>query len=205
MAKVKIDTSKPIVGIGSKLDAVGAVCDVVGMTDIPVVSQCGDLVSAGISVATGDYIGAALSVGSMIPIAGKAAETAKIAHKAKKFGAVKWSDSADNFFKTGKAPSPKTAPKVPQQPTKTQAQAKSETPEKEIMERQMDNTAGRKLDIMDNGTPYCPQKFDLAEQLQKRNQHVDINAKRYRDWAGWIEMNKWRYNTVSACKKMLYP
>lgn len=85
MAKIQpTNTSQPIVGLGTKLDAIGGVCDVIGMTDIPIVSQGAELVSAGISLATGDYIGAALSVGSMIPVVGKAAEAAKVAHKAKR-------------------------------------------------------------------------------------------------------------------------
>jgi hypothetical protein len=82
--KKTTDTSGIIVGLGSKLDAVEAVCDVIGMTDIPVVSQGTELISAGICVARGDYIGAGLSIGSMVPGVGKAAETAKIAYKSKK-------------------------------------------------------------------------------------------------------------------------
>ncbi len=56
--------------------------DVAGMTDIPVVSQLAELGSAGISVYNGDYVGAGLSVGSMIPIAGKAFEGTKAARLA---------------------------------------------------------------------------------------------------------------------------
>ncbi len=52
--------------------------DVAGMTDIPVVSQIAELGSAGISLYNGDYVGAGLGVASMIPIAGKWAESAKM-------------------------------------------------------------------------------------------------------------------------------
>jgi hypothetical protein len=52
--------------------------DVAGMTDIPVVSQIAELGSAGISLYNGDYVGAGLGVVSMIPIAGKWAESAKM-------------------------------------------------------------------------------------------------------------------------------
>lgn len=150
MEKIKpIDTSKPITGIGSKLDAFGVACDVIGMTDIPFVSQGAEIVSAGISVATGDYIGAALSVGSMIPIAGKAAEAAKVAHKAKRVAdgvsaaqkeaklltltARKADDIVDVAKQSGKQ-SQGVTKSVPQQPSKTQAKTAKKQPEKEIKE-----------------------------------------------------------------------
>jgi hypothetical protein len=52
--------------------------DIAGMTEIPGVSQLAELGSAGISLYNGDYVGAGLGVASMIPIAGKWAEAAKI-------------------------------------------------------------------------------------------------------------------------------
>jgi len=58
--------------------------DVVGMTEIPVVSQLADLGSAGISAYNGDYVGATLSMGAMIPIVGKAFEGARAARFAEK-------------------------------------------------------------------------------------------------------------------------
>lgn len=58
--------------------------DVVGMTEIPVVSQLADLGSAGISVYNGDYVGATLSMGAMIPIVGKAFEGTRAARFAEK-------------------------------------------------------------------------------------------------------------------------
>lgn len=52
--------------------------DVTGMTEIPIVSQLAELGSAGISLYNGDYVGAGLGVASMLPIAGKWAEAAKV-------------------------------------------------------------------------------------------------------------------------------
>lgn len=52
--------------------------DVAGMTDLPVVSQIAELGSAGIALYNKDYVGAGLSFGSMLPFAGKFAESAKM-------------------------------------------------------------------------------------------------------------------------------
>ena len=50
------------------------VADAVGMTGIPVISEAGDLVSAGISTARGNYTDASLSMaGIAVPFAGGAA------------------------------------------------------------------------------------------------------------------------------------
>lgn len=73
-----------IIGVGSRLDAFQTACDVVGMTEIPIISQGADLISGGISLATGDYIGAALSVGSLLPGVGQATGAAKMARRATK-------------------------------------------------------------------------------------------------------------------------
>lgn len=70
---------KYIVGVGSRLGNFQTACDVIGMTEIPFVSQGADLISCGISLATGDYVGAALSVGGLIPGVGQATGAAKIA------------------------------------------------------------------------------------------------------------------------------
>lgn len=151
MAKIKpvADTSKPIVGLGSRLDKIGIACDVIGMTDIPVVSQLGELTSAGISVATGDYIGAALSIGSMVPVVGKAAEAAKVTHRAKKVAdgvaaagkeakllsvtAKKADDVADVAKQSKKVGDAAPKPSSPQ-PSKTQAKDVNKKPSQEIQD-----------------------------------------------------------------------
>ena len=51
--------------------------DVAGASEIPVVSQVADLGSGGISLYQGDYVGAALSAGSAVPVFGKAAEAVR--------------------------------------------------------------------------------------------------------------------------------
>ena len=88
---------KPIVGVGSRLGNFQTACDVVGMTEIPVVSQVADIMSCGISLATGDYVGAALSVGGLIPGVGQATGAAKLAR-----GSVKMVGKAQDIAKTGK-------------------------------------------------------------------------------------------------------
>lgn len=73
-----------IVGVGSRLDAVQTACDVVGMTEIPLVSQGADIASGLISLATGDYVGAALSAGGLIPGVGQATGAMKMARRTAK-------------------------------------------------------------------------------------------------------------------------
>ncbi|WP_431809777.1 hypothetical protein [Brevibacillus agri] len=69
-------------GWGSFLDGVQLALDVVGL--IPGVGEIADLANAGISLARGDYAGAALSLAACIPFAGWAATGAKLAGKATK-------------------------------------------------------------------------------------------------------------------------
>lgn len=86
-----------IVGVGSRLGNFQTACDVIGMTEVPVVSQAADIISCGISFATGDYVGAALSVGSLIPGLGQATGAAKLAR-----GSVKVVGKAQDIAKSGK-------------------------------------------------------------------------------------------------------
>lgn len=53
--------------------------DIVGM--VPIVGEVADLANAGISLARGDYEGAALSMAAMVPIAGNAAGAVKIGRR----------------------------------------------------------------------------------------------------------------------------
>lgn len=64
------------------LDGAQMTLDVIGMSEIPFVSQGADIVSAGISVYNGDYVGAALGVASAIPIVGAIAGGAKMTRRA---------------------------------------------------------------------------------------------------------------------------
>lgn len=88
---------KFITGVGSRLGNFQTSCDIIGMTEIPVVSQAADLISCGISLATGDYVGAALSAGGLIPGVGQATGAAKLAR-----GSVKMVGKAQDIAKTGK-------------------------------------------------------------------------------------------------------
>ena len=68
------------------VDATQMGLDVIGMTEIPFVSQGAELFSAGISFVRGDTFGGLLGLGSMVPIIGKTFEATKIARYAAKRG-----------------------------------------------------------------------------------------------------------------------
>jgi len=65
------------------LDGVQLALDVVGM--IPCVGEIADLANAGISLARGDYAGAALSLAACVPFAGWAATGTKFVKKGNAF------------------------------------------------------------------------------------------------------------------------
>jgi hypothetical protein len=71
----------------STLEKVQLGLDIAGASEIPVVSQIADLSSGGISLYQGDYVGAALSAGSAIPIVGKAFEGTRAARTAAQLAA----------------------------------------------------------------------------------------------------------------------
>jgi RHS repeat-associated protein len=72
------------------VDAAQMGLDVIGMTEIPFVSQGAELVSAGISFGRGDTFGGLIGLGSMIPILGKTFEATKIARYAAKGVKTQW-------------------------------------------------------------------------------------------------------------------
>ncbi len=80
--------AKPVSWTDLILDVVQLGLDIVGMLPIPVVSTVANLVNAGVSLARGDYIGAAMSAGSavlsLVPGANTVAVGAKLALKAPK-------------------------------------------------------------------------------------------------------------------------
>jgi RHS repeat-associated protein len=67
------------------VDAAQMGLDAIGMTEIPVVSQGAELVSAGISFGRGDTYGGLIGLGSMIPIAGKYFEALKVGRYGNRF------------------------------------------------------------------------------------------------------------------------
>lgn len=99
MAKIKPYKSS------GKFDVAMGALDVIGMTDIPVVSQLAEAGSAVGSLATGDLVGFGLSVGSMIPIAGKTCEIAKATRRAQRLAntTVDVVKNADKIADTTKA------------------------------------------------------------------------------------------------------
>jgi hypothetical protein len=60
--------------------------DVVGMTEIPILSQVAELLSAGMSFWNRDYFGGGIGLGSMVPLVGKVFEGTKVARAATKIG-----------------------------------------------------------------------------------------------------------------------
>lgn len=73
-----------ITGVGSRFDGFMTACDVVGMSEIPFVSQGADLISGVGSLVTGDFVGAGLSVAGLIPGVGQITGPAKMARRAAK-------------------------------------------------------------------------------------------------------------------------
>lgn len=123
-----VDISKPITGVGSIANGVGTVCDIVGMTEIPIVDQGACLIGAVAYRIAGKPIDAALSLGSLAPGAGKVADAAKVARMANK--GVKVAEATAKSAKAAEN-SAKAAKKLPNQPYKTQAKSASKTPAKE--------------------------------------------------------------------------
>jgi hypothetical protein len=80
----------------STLEKVQLGLDVAGASEIPVLSQVADLSSGGISLYQGDYVGATLSLGSAIPVVGKAFEGTRAARFAEKI-ADRVTDLAPRF------------------------------------------------------------------------------------------------------------
>lgn len=153
-----------ISGVGSRLSSFQVTCDVIGMTEIPVVSQEADVVSGVISLATGDFIGAGLSAVGLLPGVGQLTGTAKIGRNAKKVFDVaensaksvdKVSESAQDSAKLLELTKRKT---IAKQSAKRNAvvdaksTAKEPIKEKEIILQEKINTDGKTLDIRDGKT-----------------------------------------------------
>ena len=157
-----------IVGVGSKLDNFQTGLDVIGMTEIPFVSQGADLASGVISLATGDYIGAALSAGSLIPGIGQATGAAKMARRAGKVidSASNIKSSAKQTEKflelTGKSKGIKTSPpKAKKQAIAKNSEVEAKPAKKEKVKEKEDvapdnvqneTVVGKNLDIRDGVT-----------------------------------------------------
>ncbi len=81
--------------------------DIIGMTEIPIVSQVADLASGLISLARGDYVGFGLSLVGMIPLVGSAATAGKMGKTAQKVAktatkAIKGIKNFEKIYDTGR-------------------------------------------------------------------------------------------------------
>jgi hypothetical protein len=84
-------------GENKALDTLQTVLDVAGL--IPVIGEPADLINAAISAGRGDYVGAGLSLASMIPIAGWGGTAAKAARKLHIDDLLKHTDEAADALK----------------------------------------------------------------------------------------------------------
>ncbi|MET4561964.1 RHS repeat-associated protein [Lysinibacillus parviboronicapiens] len=87
----------------SLVDGVSLALDVAGF--IPVIGTFADIANAGISLARGDYMGAAMNIVGAVPVVGDAAKTAYKAGKAAKVGdaAITTAKAADKVVDASKA------------------------------------------------------------------------------------------------------
>lgn len=108
MAKIKpVGQSSKLgsITMASKLNAIGTACDVIGMTEVPIVDQAACVVGAIAYGLAGQPVDAALSLGSLIPGAGKVADATKIARKTQKIAetSAKVVKNADKVTDAAKA------------------------------------------------------------------------------------------------------
>ena len=208
-----------IVGVGSRLDNFQTGLDVIGMTEIPIVSQGADLASGVISLATGDYFGAALSVGSLIPGIGQATGAAKLARRAGKVmdaasnmkGTAK---QTENFLElTGKSKGIKGAPpKTKQQATAKNSEVDAKPAKKEKVKEKEDVTSdnnkteqvvGKNLDVRDGVTNQLEGQ-SLEDAILKNNstQGIKKNVQERNYYTiEQIEQGKAIYNPTNGMGK----
>ena len=115
-------------------NGVGMTCDVIGMSEVPIVDQTACVIGAIAYTAAGQPVDALLSLGSMVPVAGKAADAAKVARMANK--GVKAAEATTKSAKVAKeatktAKSTKEIKQIANQPSKTSAKSATKTPAKE--------------------------------------------------------------------------
>lgn len=166
-----------IVGVGSRLGNFQTACDVIGMTEVPVVSQAADIISCGISLATGDYVGAALSVGSLIPGLGQATGAAKLAR-----GSVKVVGKAQDIAKSGKPFDSVTLQgkgnNLSNVPEKTSVAKKNETGAKSAKEeshKEIENVSNQSdVPTFDTGQTYSLKLEEYQDSWNRRIEYGKI-------------------------------
>lgn len=193
-----------IEGVGSRLENLQTACDLIGMTEIPFVSQAGDLASGVISWSMGDYAGAILSVAAILPVLGQAAGTMKMARRTKKVV----DGSANKLLDiTKRSEAPKQTPSVAK---KSEVEAKPAKKEK-VKEKEdniiTESDEKKHLDVMDNGAP--PEKtLPLDEIIVENMSNSRVPPKiqsdfyqRYQEFAKYMENRKMNFNPTNLGKK----
>lgn len=106
------------------LDGIQLGLDVVGL--IPVVGEAADIISAGISLARGDYVGAGLSLLSAIPFVGYAGSAGKAARYGAKMAEASGKAAKEAAEKTAKEAADKAAKEVAEKKARDAAARKQE-------------------------------------------------------------------------------
>ena len=104
------------------LDGIQLGLDVVGL--IPVVGEAADIISAGISLARGDYVGAGLSLLSAIPFVGYAGSAGKAARYGAKMAEASGKAAKEAAEKTAKEAADKAAKEAAEKKAKEEAARK---------------------------------------------------------------------------------
>lgn len=204
---------KHIVGIGSRLENFQAACDVIGMTEVPVVSQAADIISCGISLATGDYVGAALSVGGLIPGVGQATGAAKLARGSVKMvgkaqdiaKSGKIVDSSDPFLSLtmkGKGVDLTNVPKNTGIAKKSEIDAKpaSKQSAKEIEDVPVQSIQPEVSPKFDTGSTNSFEGIDLSETMRPKVNR-EVQSSNYASWNQRLEYGKITNNPISPLPK----
>lgn len=195
-----------IIGVGSRLENFQTGLDLFGMTEIPVASQAADVASGVISLATGDYVGAALSFGGLIPGIGQATGTSKIARRAKKIADVATNEkrtatlSRFGDLTVGNRITSRNSTKIAKHSEVDAKIVKTETP-KELLTNTKEQV-GKKLDISD-GLTNNVDKEKWHEYLGSLNNGTSRNVQtnNHNNFINSLENGKVMYNPTGTMPK----
>lgn len=203
-----------ITGVGSRLGNFQTACDVIGMTEFPIASQIGDIISFGISFATGDYAGAALSVGGLIPGVGQMTGATKLAR-----GSVKMIDKAQDLAKSGKTVQSSDplgnltmkgkdvdltdVPKKTGVAKKSEINAKpaSKQPANEIEEVQIQSIQPTSESKFDTGSTYSFKWEEISETMHNSSVNQKVQSSNYAEFIKSVESSKQYYNGTRVMPK----
>lgn len=119
---IEAETEEEGITGGQVLDGIQLGLDVVGL--IPVVGEAADIISAGISLARGDYVGAGLSLLSAIPFVGYAGSAGKAARYGAKMAEASGKAAKEAAEKTAKEAADKAAKEAAEKKAKEEAARK---------------------------------------------------------------------------------